>query len=149
MFYRMAIGGAVLVAMGVLLSLFAEPLLILSGQKPPQISHLGLVDKLIEWGGKGSIYVVVLLLPLVLVMAGIGLPIVALIWFRDFAGNSRVRRGDSDLELALPLRAAWVLVLVEVPALILFGVLAIAIMGSPDTTNKGLNNPELYLDLPE
>jgi hypothetical protein len=95
-----------------------------------------------------SLYLLAYLTPMVLLAVGVALPVVALVRFREFAQHPRhrFRQQSRSGRQGFPLRTAWLLVLAEVPALVLFAGFAIATL-APETPEGALRETRIiYLD---
>ncbi|MEM8782016.1 MAG: hypothetical protein AAGE65_04080 [Planctomycetota bacterium] len=145
-FYRMALSGAVLVGLAVLVSLFTAPATALL-HREWAASEGSLIVNSLSAGVNSTLYLMVYVLPMMLMAGGVALPVIALVRFRDFALHPRYRRGNRATP-HFPLRTAWLLVLAEVPALVVFAALAMTTLGSAQTRNPGIGEPQIYLAPP-
>lgn len=143
-FYRMALLGGVLVALAVLASMFTGPATELIERRWSEASG-SFISKVVSVTLNSTLYLLAYLLPMLLVAGGVAMPVIALVRFREFALHPRHRVPDGP---RFPLRTAWLLVLAEVPALILFAAAAMTLVGTTDARNPGLNNQEIYLEPP-
>ncbi len=146
-FYRMALWGAVLVALAILVSMFTGPATDLLHRRWSEAGG-SMVTGAISVGVNSALYLLAYLLPMAMVAGGVALPVLALVRFREFALHPRHRCSETEAALRFPLRTAWLLVLAEVPALVLFAGLAMAMLGPTDTRNPGIGNQEIYLEPP-
>lgn len=141
-FYRFALLGALLVALAVAIASLtglASELL----HREWSASDGNLITKTVSVLMRSSVYLLVFILPMVLLAAGVALPVMAYVRFRDFATHPRNRQQLGRFAL----RRAWVLVLFEVPALLVLGALAMTQVSNDAARNPGIA-PTIYLEPP-
>lgn len=147
-FYRLALTGAVLVALAVLISLCTGPVTELV-QREWSTAEGNVITKMMTVGVNSTLYLLVFVVPMLLVAGGVALPVIALVRFRDFALHPRHRATHGDAAgPRFPLRTAWLLVLAEVPVLVLFAAFAMASLSSSEPRNPGIGNQEIFLEQP-
>ncbi|MEM7576266.1 MAG: hypothetical protein AAF328_02220 [Planctomycetota bacterium] len=146
-FYRLALTGAAMVALAILVSTFTGPVNELI-HREWATAEGNLATKALTVGVNATLYLLAYLLPMLLVAGGVALPVVALVRFRDFALHPKHRRTNTDDAPRFPLRTAWLLVLAEVPALVLFAALAMTALNASEPHNPGLGDQEIFLDPP-
>lgn len=146
-FYRLALAGAVMVALAILVSMFTGPVTDLI-HREWATAEGNLLTKALTVGVNATLYLLAYMLPMALVAGGVALPVIALVRFREFALHPRHRHAPAERTTRFPLRTAWLLVLAEVPALVVFAAFAMTALNASDTRNPGLGNKTIYLDPP-